>query len=894
MKHEPAWRRYLRIWGPEPASDVDDEFQFHIQTKTDALIGAGMPPVEARREALRQFGPLREIRRECCAVSKERQAKASRAEYLMGWWRDAQYAVRILAKTKASSAAAISILALGLGASTAVFTVLDRLLYRPLPVPKPSELLLISESHVDESGKRVNGNLSYEEYLYLRDQNRSLAGLAAEATLGPGERHGRQKIERPASARAVSGNFFQVLGVGSLLGRTLTPADDNRSATSVAVASYRFWTRRYGRSPDVVGQSVYLKDRPFTIVGVLREEFSGIHKANEPDLYIPIGRLQEVFGFNPLSSGGWFSLLVGRLRPGVSQQTGRNGLQALAGRFASEPAPGETARRGALIECESGASGTPGTSGEKRRSLMLVTGIVGLLLLMACANVACLLIARGVARRHEIAIRLSLGAGKARVLRQLLMESLLLSVAGGAAGFVLAQWAGQLLLAAFRWQERNIDLSPDWRVMAFGLAASLVTGVLSGVIPAFQFLRGTRIAPNQERSVAPRFASGEPLVVLQVALSLVLVAGAAVFARSFQNLRSVPLGFSPEHVSVVELGSAGDQELGTLPDREAVDLADSLRGDSGIESVCLANFATFGDSQILFPLRLPGDASQAKTLTVALRVDPNYFSALRIPVVAGRDFSRQDATRQPRTVVLGEATARRLFASQNPIGRMVNLLPGQDAEVVGVVRDIKFSNVTAPSPYVLFQPWLQKEIGGARMATIKLQIRSRMSPENVAARVRARIVAGHLPLTVQSASALEDKIGASMQNDRIRMQASSLFGVLALALITAGIYGLTAYSVIRRTREIGIRMAVGSTPGKVARLVLRASLRPALIGVLIGLPGAVVVMKAISSMAFGLAPVDPVSLVVAAAVLIGAGIGGSVAPAWRAAHLDPVQALRVQ
>lgn len=896
MKREPAWRRYLRFWGPEPASDVDDELQFHLQTKTEDLIAAGLSPDQARREALRQFGPLLPVRKECREISEGRQEKASRAEYFGGWMRDAKYAVRVLRRSKASSAAAILILAIGIGANTAVFTFLDRLLFRPLPVPKPSELLLISSSAQDASAKRNSSQyFSYDSYVYLRDRSQVFSGLAAWSYLNPREGRLRQKVEHPAETTAVSGNFFQVLGRSPLLGRTLAPSDDVRSGAShVAVASYRFWSRRYNRAADVLGRTVYYNDVPFTIVGVMPAGFFGTHQGYDPDLYVPLGSLPELFDFDPLAPGAYAYMgLLGRLRSGVAPPAAQSNLQALWEQF-------PWARKDSFgrIECRDGSTGYAGTGGEKQRSLVLLAVIAALLLLMGCANVACLLMARGAARQHEIAIRLSLGAGKACILRQTLMESCLLALAGGIAGLLVAFWANDLLLAAFQWKNRPIDLSPDWRVLAFGIGVSLVTGILFGLAPALQFLRGKRVAVTQDRTVTPRFASGRVLVVLEVALSLMMVAGAAVFIRSFQNLRAVPTGFAADHVSVIGLSFAEDTGPLKPPFREAMRLVESLEGAPGIDSAVLADFVTFNDAYAQTILKVAGTAGAPVRGTHILHVDGGYFTGFRIPLIAGRAFTSRDDERAPKVAVLAEGIAQRLFPNQNPIGRRILLgaatkqpKPGDETEIIGVVKDIKFTSVAAPAPDLVFQPLLQ---GENHTSTVKMQVRSRMQPRDVASLVRARIGDAHLPLTVESVSALEDKIGASLQNDRVRMQASSLFGALALLLITAGIYGLMAYSVVRRTREIGIRMAVGSSSAGIVRLVLKDSLRLVLYGLILGLPGSLVVMKAISTMVFGLSPIDPMSLGVAASVLFVTGIAASVAPAWRAAHLDPLEALRVQ
>lgn len=872
MKQEPAWRRYLRFWGSDPKSDIEDEFEFHIQAKTDELIAGGLPPEEARREAVRQFGSVRAIRKECHAISSGREEEASRAEYFAGWLRDLTYAVRMLSKTKASSITAILILAVGIGANTAVFTCLDRLLYRPLPVPQPSQLLLVSSP-----------NFTYDAYLHLRDRNQAFSGLAAQSILVAYERRRRERLEQPAQARAVSGNFFDVLQTPALIGRALAPSDDVQSdASHVAVASHRFWSRRFNQAPDALGRTVYLNNVPFTIVGVLPKGFFGLSKGSDPDLYVPLGALTDLFDSKPLSQGKFMSLF-GRMKPDSSLKTARSNLQTVWEPPSRGDQPGS-----ASIEVEDGSSGYAGTSGQKRSSLMLLAAIVALLLLIGCVNVACLLVARGAARQQEIAIRISLGAGKTRIVRQSLIESLLLASVGGVAGMVVALGAGRLLLIAFQWKSRPIDLSPDWRVLAFAAGVSLATGLLFGLAPAMQCLRDGRVALNQERTVAP-FTSGKALVVMEVALSLVMVAGAAVFIRSFQNLRSTPVGFIAERVSVIRLAFAEDDHTDLRPPaREAMRLAESLWDSRGLESAAVADKATFNDGAVGYPVTRPGGPSLSAFI---IRADQKYFETLRMPLISGRGFNGRDDDSSPKVAVLGESAAHKLFPNMNPVGKTIRVGLRDEVEVIGVVKDIKFMSVRTQPPELVYRPLLQ---GANHSPMVRLHVRSRISPSNVAAIVRDRIREEHLPVSVESFSALEDEIGASLLDDRIRMQTSSVFGALALLLITAGIYGLMAHSAVRRTREIGIRMAVGSSPAQIVRLMLNESARLVLIGVILGVPGALAVMKAISGLVFGLPPIDGVSLAVAAVILSITGIAASVGPAWRAARFDPVNALRLE
>lgn len=886
MKREPLWRRYLRFWGPDPEGDVRDEFSFHLETKIEELISAGMRADDARREAERQFGPLHPVQTECYRISKRRQDRASFVEYLGGWWRDVQYAFRVLRKNRASTAVALLIFAVGIGATTAVFTLLDQMIYRPLPVREPSKLVFVSTTERTPP---------YDAYANLRDQNQTLSGLAAVGGHRVSEHRQREKIANPAIGIAVSGNFFDILGITASVGRTLTPSDDRAGAANMAVISHRFWTRRYGQKADALGGVIHLRDIPFTIVGVLPERFYGLSKGRNPDVYFPLWSLREMYDLQE-TFGSTQVEPVGRLKPGTTLEQAESNLQVLWSRFLSEWAPSDPLGQRRLqqflksrIDCKDASTGYAGASGEAGLSLKLLAAIVGILLLMGCANVACLLIARGGARRHEIATRLALGASAARILRASLVETCLLAVAGGAAGFAASYWFQRLLLSAFQWQDRPIDLSPDWRVAGFGLGVSLLTGLLCGFIPAIQLLRGGQIGPSQR---VVRFGSGTALVVVQIALSLTMVAGAAVFLRSYENLRSVPLGFSAENVSVMILEKQ-DPESSETPIRPAVELAAALRGVAGIEAAAVADLATFSGVSISYPVRLRGEPADGAQRSNVLLVGPDYFAALRTRLLLGRGFTERDSGTAPRVAVLGESLAHRLFPGQNAVGQTVRLTDQYEAEVVGVAEDIKYGTVKEAPPNLIYLSAFHSP-GDASSGVATIQIRSRFPAGDVAELVRERIRAQSLAINLYSFSALADNIGASYRQDRIRMLATGAFSVLALFLITAGIYGLMAYSVARRTREIGVRMAVGSTSGSIQCLVLKESSRLIVLGIIAGVPGALAVMKAISGVVFGLSPIDGISLTIAVLLVSVTGFVASIGPARRAARLDPVNALRME
>ncbi|MEO8099500.1 MAG: ABC transporter permease [Acidobacteriota bacterium] len=891
MKREPIWRRYLRFWGPAPDADIDDEFAFHIAAKVDELLAAGQSPQQARAEAMRRFGPLRPVWKECHLIRQQQDHQASRAEYLFGWWRDVHYSIRTLLKSKASAASAVVILALGIGGTTAVFTLLDSLIYKPLSVPHPEELVILRPmTGANEIRFR------YPEYTFLRDSNQTLSSLAASGGYRMREHHGDEQIAKPAEAGAVSGNFFDTLGVSAIAGRTLKTEDDFPHTSHVAVASYRFARDRFGNPLDAVGKTIFFNDSAFTIVGVLPASFTGIWKASRlGELYVPLGAMAESYSLNLPQDRNRNTMVFGRRKSGVSIQAAQANLSAgMQQLFAVEP-PTRFDPKTFRLLAKDGSAGYEGISDQRKLSLQILGTIVAVLLAMACINVGCILLARGAARQQEIAIRLSLGAGKARVLRQVLLESGLLALAGGIAGIAVAWGAERLILAGLRYSPAApIDLSPDARVLVFGIAASLLTGLLCGLAPALQLLRGGRLAQNNQRPVGA-FASGRVLVVAEIALSVVLIAGAVMFLRGFWNLRAVPLGFDARNMPVaqLELTDPSSKDAESIMLRAAETASARLRADFRITATAVGSFLPFGGGSLHVNLQGVAEGAPQRS-SIVLRIDSDYFQALGISMAAGRTFAQSDDASASSVVILGETLARGLFPNSNPLGQQIVVLKRERLTVVGIARDIKYESVKDSAPAIFYVPLTQKPVAGGFSGVASLHLRTAMPPGDVENLVRQAILAEHLPLRVNEVLTLESEIGASYFNDTVRMQATAALGVIALLLIAAGIYGLMAYWVTQRTREIGVRMAVGSTSAGVLRLVLKQSILLMLTGLLIGVPGAILLAGYLSSLVFEAPPRDYAAIAGAAAILALIGLLAAAIPAARAAKLDPLQALRVE
>jgi predicted permease len=522
--------------------------------------------------------------------------------------------------------------------------------------------------------------------------------------------------------------------------------------------------------------------------------------------------------------------------------------------------------------------------------------IIAVLLLMACLNVGCLLLARGAARQQEISVRLCLGARKSRLLRQILFESCLLAITGGCAGLAVAAVAERLVLAGLRYDGAPLDLSLDARVLACGLGASLLTGILCGIAPAIQLLRGGLLVKSDPRVVGA-FSSGRALVVVEIALSVIMIAGAAMFLRGFWILRSAPLGFDARNMPVVELRIRGDLKIPPADSEKvllqaAARVADRLRPDPRFAAVAVANTLPFGDGYVGMPVQRT-DLQIAPHQSTMVRVDDHYLNAMGISISVGRAISESDDQSAPNVAIVGETLARHLFPNENPLGK--ELQAGrQRLTVIGVAKDIKFESLKNPAPELFYVPIAQMSQVGAQMGTAKIHMRTRLRPADVEALVQQTVLAEQAPVRVVDTVMLDEEIGYSYFNDTVRMQATVGLGGIALLLIAAGLYGLMAYWVTQRSREIGLRMAIGSTSAGIMSIVLKQSLRLVAFGLIIGGPIAILLTRDLASMVFGAPPTDYAAVGVAAMILTATAVLAAVIPARRAATLDPLEALRVE
>jgi predicted permease len=871
--------------------EMDDELRFHLDRQIEDNIAGGMTREEARSAALRNFGGVEQIKEEC------RDARGTR--FLREVWQDLRYGLRMLRRSPAFAAAAVLSLALGIGVNTAIFTLIDALMLRMLPVERPQELVVLKKVHP----LNPDDQFSYAAYIRFRDGAADFAGILA-ATVTDTVNIFLKGEPELVSRQSVSGNYFAVLGVRPVLGRALEPGDDRLPAGDpVAVISYGFWQRRFGRDPSVLGQGFTLKGTSFSIIGVAPAEFFGETVGKAPDIWTPVtvqpGAPSWLWSGHSVT---WLRI-AGRLGPGITREQARSRLDPIFERMQNEIASGmkETRFRNQVLETrfrvEDGSLGLSELRERFSLPLRILMAVVGLVLMIACANIANLLLARAAARQREFAVRLAIGAGRARLIRQLLTESLLLSVLGGTFGLALSRWASKVLLLLVSRASAPIplDLRPDARILAFTAGLSLLTGILFGFAPA---LRATRfdLAPSLKQSTERgrgRFSLAKTLVAAQVAVSLLLLVGAGLFVRSLQKLESIDAGFDPEQVLLFRIDPRATgykrTDLASLY-RRLLERAESVPGVRAASGSFFGLFtgATWGNT-----LTVEGYTPRAgETVhSLANAVMARYFEVMGIPILHGRSISWADHENAPRVAVVNQTFARLYFGKADPIGKRFGLgsPPKEMIEIVGVAKDAKYVHLREAARPMLYVPFLQYPSG-----LTELEIRAAGDPSALAATLRRELAAVDRNLPVLGVTSLGEQVAASIAAERLIAKLSSAFGLLALLLACIGLYGVLAYSVSRRTSEIGIRIALGARPGDVRWLVLRESLLLILLGSAAGLAAALAAGRWISSQLFGVAPDDPLIFSLATISMLAVGTLAGYLPARRASRVDPMAALRYE
>jgi len=825
-------------------------------------------------------------------------------------FQDVRYGVRMLLKSKAFTSVAVLSLALGIGASTAVFSVVDAVMLKTLPVSNPEQLILLrwvggkgvvrgfrgSTEKDPVTGLDTSTSISYPAFERFRDQSRTLDSLFAFAALGQLNVNIDGNAEM-ASVQAVSGSYFPGLGI-SARGRVLTNADENAAAAPGVVISHRYWQRRFNGDAAAIGKVVYLTGTAFTIVGVTPPEFFGtLDVVTVPDITLTFGQLAQIsprFSEYKRSATNWWIHIMGRSKPGVSAQQAGAELTAILQRHVLEL----TSSAGEQISSPQirAVSGGQGLIYQRRKfstQFAILMAIVGLVLLIACVNLASLLWARAATRQKELAVRVSVGASGLRLVRQLLTETALLAALGGGLGLLFAYWGKDVLLALMmgKSDELAVTVRLDWRVLGFTAAVTLLTGLFFGLVPT---LRATRIEltpvlKENPRSVGPvRSRFGKVLVVTQVAMSLVLLVGAGLFVRTLQNLNQIDAGFNRDNLLLFRVSTRYEATRRASLYQQ---LTNSIAGVPGVQAVSSSHDPLLAGIYSGITIAVPGYSLDPDQEVRSMEVAPHFLATMEIPLVLGRELTLQDNQSAPPVVVVNQSLAERFFPQQNPLDQLV-ILGGQEMRIVGIARNTKYGGIREEIEPLAYLPYLQNSDGPSSELSFAVRTQGHSSATIAAIRQAVQSVDRNIP--VFNVRLQSDLIARSFAHERLFATLSSFFGLLALALVSIGLYGLLSYSVARRTHEIGIRMALGAQRVDVLRMVLGESLLLVLIGSLIGLAAAFATTRLISGMLFGLTPNDPVSLALATLLLLVMGALAGWLPARRAANVDPLIALRYE
>ncbi len=815
-------------------------------------------------------------------------------------WHDLRYAVRMLLKNPGFAIVAVLTLALGIGANAAIFSVTDAVMLKLLPVKNPKQLVHFRLLSPQERGSAF----SRAEFARFLEQSHSFSGMSAFDTLRlMGTVDGQSEF---VSGECVSGTFFSVLGVDVSVGRPLTVDDDQPGRPGVAVISYSYWQRKFGLDPAVTGNTIRLKNVPFTIVGVAPPRFRGIELGDAMDVWVPLAFWEQLRLNDHLTLG-----VMARIKPEVDARQASAEITLIDQQFAAAALGSQVTPLAARdlqarnVELVPGGRGLSDLPDELPRSLLVLTMVVGLVLLIACANVANLLLARAVNRRKEIAVRLALGAPRIRLFRQLLTESLLLAVAGGALGLLLASWATSALMdfLSYGGALRTLDVRTDLRTLCFALGVSFLTCLLFGVAPA---LWATRMdasltlkgAPDSAGANTPRLGPRSMLVISQVSLSVLLLVGAGLLVRSLQKLSMVDAGFRQENVLLVSLyptlsGYEGARELALY--------ANAQERVSAAPGVASATFSRFGMLSGGRWIRVATHFASADKGEKEIKVNcnpvaPRFFETMGIPMVLGRDFTGADGQQAPRVAVVSESFARRYFPDEGALGKQLLFKDGKAGEqivVVGIVKEVKALSLrereSLPQIYI---PLAQAPAD--LLGQMTMEVRTAMEPAAAATAVRDAMHDADSNLPVVQIITQKAQTEGTLQNERSLSTLSTVFGILALLLACLGLYGIAAYSVAARTREIGIRMALGARPDEVHRMVIRQGIRLALIGIAAGLAGALVASRILASLLFGVSGADSLIYAGVSILLILVALAACYIPARRAAAVDPMIALRYE
>ncbi|MBI3406178.1 MAG: ABC transporter permease [Acidobacteria bacterium] len=921
----------MKFWWPrrKNESDLEEEIQAHLQMSANDHVGRGKSTKDAQHSAEKEFGNV--------GLVKEITREAWGLRWLENFFQDARYGLRQLRRNPGFTAVAVLTLGLGIGANTAIFTLINAVQLKSLPVPKPEELVqlqwsvpLVENSKgsgkategrlwwngnmYEDKGKTIGTPLSYPVFQEIRNHNHALSGIFAFAELSDQVNVVADGEPGLARGQMATGQIFTTLGIRPVAGRLFDENDDRPGASPVCVISAAYWKRRFGGDPGIAGKKVVVAGLPFTITGVTPPEFFGLQSGSATDIWVPLS-------FQPLvkpdldptvsmftAADHWWLLVIGRLNPGLTAEQAFPGLNA---KFQSTvfqglaPKPDEYFAR-MSVELVPAATGLDELRRKFSETLFILMGLVGVVLLIACANVANLLLARATCRQKEIGVRLSLGASHGRLVRQLLTESLLLSAMGGVVGLLFAYWGSDLLvgLVSAPTDPLSLNLSPDYRVLGFTAAACIFTGFLFGLAPAWRSARldlttAVKQTTQSMGSGGARLGLGKILVVSQVALSLVLLFGAGLFVRTLVNLRQLDLGFAQDNVLIFGLNptqsgykSAALKDLYSRVQRSVASLP-------GVVSATSSWHLLLHGGRRSDTLRVPGYVSKSgKDPSVSVMpAGPDFFATMKIPFLQGRDFTERDSEHAPKVAIVNQAFVNLYFPGRNPIGQLIGLGDmGQetDVEIIGLVKDAKYDSLRREMTPTVYHPLRQAE----NIPYMYFEVRTAMDPAALVPAVRSAVASIDRNVPLFGVTTETILIDEHLLRERLFAKLVSGFSLLALLLACVGLYGILSYGVTRRTREIGIRMALGGQPQDILKMVLKETLLLVAMGVAMGVPVSLFATRmaatVLADMLYEVKPTDSATVAMATAMTIAVAVFAGFLPARRAARIDPMVALRYE
>jgi predicted permease len=884
--------------------ELDEELRLHLEHEIQKHLQAGLPRPEAMRRAQLALGGLDQVKEKC------RDARG--VALIETTLQDLRYAFRTIRRSPGFTTMALASLALGIGANTAIFTLIDAVMLRSLPVRSPDELVSVgdpSRPTALREGAPMVDLLSYPLYQRLRDRNRVFTGLLASGRSGHIEMSVGDGIAELVRSRLVSGNYFDVLGVSPVIGRTFAPEEDRTpGASPVIVISDGFWETRFARNPGILGSTVRLNGSPFEVIGVGPRLFTGEVVGSPTDIWIPLSMQAQV---NPgrarleRRDSNWL-LGLGRLTPGVSVERARAELTLLTQEalidFEGAALSTDKARKIRLqkLEVQPAPKGFSWIRKNVSRLLFTLMIVVGLVLVIACTNVANLQLARATSRQREMSVRLALGASRGRLIRQLLTEGAVLTAMSGAVGLLLAVWGSSLLSRLVSRGGPNpipfdVDVQPNLAVLAFTGAVSMVTAILFGLVPA---VRSTRVELSPALTANARslegggWSLGKLLVIGQLALSVPLLITAGLFIRSLANLEALDVGYARDNLVLVKADMAGSSYTTTAQQlSQTRALIERLESVPGVLGVTVSENGLFsGTDSGTEGLQVEGfNPSRPEDTSSSFdQVGPHYFQVIGVTILAGRDFDETDTMGAPQVAVINDTMARFYFGTGNALGKVIQ--NGNDRyTIVGVARDSKQRDLKDKAERRFYISLLQSD---DQIATFNFALRTRTDSASMIPTIRRELQGFRRHLTVPSIESVRVLMDQSISGERSTAQLSGLFGILALLLAAGGLYGVTSYAASRRTREIGLRMALGAERRDVIRMVLREALTLTAAGLVIGLPAALAATRLTAASLVGVSAADPATLGGAILMMLVVGTCAGCVPAVRASRVDPMTALR--